>query len=982
MDYKDDDIFKDRLEKIDDINKEVENSNLEKTKYIPTDEVRLRDEENSDKYAIDETQKIDKLVNNNEEKLLEKQAFFYNTKEQEMPKSKKNNKTKTKRDLKKKNKKQGGALKVFGRILLVLIVLAILAGIGIIMGYMFGAFGSDLNLKKEDFLINKENTMVFDKDGELVAVIADSEKRQTKTLSEMPKALPKAYIAIEDQRFYKHKGVDYKRTIGATAQYILRRGSSSYGASTLTQQLIKNVTEDNQRSWKRKVREITRALALEKMLTKEQILELYLNIIFVGGPDIHGVSLAADYYFAKEVKDLTVAQCAFLAGINHMPNLYNPYNEPEPINFLSKKEIKEIENDSKLSEKQKQDKISKICKEKRDEEIKNRTTVVLNKMKELGPEFITEEEYNKSIEEVNKGFKFKQGKKAKSTVKYSYVTDAAIEEMLNIIMKDKGISRELATIQLYSGGYKIYTTQISKYQKIVEKEMKKDKYILKSPTQKDKKGKPVRAQASITIMNHKTGEVVAAVGGLGDQVQITKGDWNRTTRTTRQLGSSMKPIGVVAPGLETGALTAASVYDDSPFQGFNNYDHSHRGFMNIRKGIEVSNNIIFLKAVHEVGEEKSANFLRSVGFKIVDDDLNPASLALGGLTYGVTTTQVAGAYSAIANGGQFIKPRFISRVENSRGEEIYKPEIVKNRVLSPQNAFILQKIMTSTVVGAEGTGGYCRVRGFETAVKTGTSNDEHDKWMCGFTPKYTAAAWFGYDKEEKLRWYGINPAGLIWSGVMRAIHEGLKGEDFKRPDGIVEVAVCRDSGKRPSKLCSKDQRGNRIYTEYFVEGTQPKETCDVHVEVEVCKKSNKLPTEYCKKEDLVKRVFIKRPNKARTADSKYAVPTEKCTECEKKNKSEFEKNKRLKKEVESMIKALPNVGSLTKADVPAIKAIMDKIEQMTDKSIINKELFEKFKKAKAKLPELDPPEEPPQEGGEGDPSNPGGPGGAQPPQNP
>lgn len=425
------------------------------------------------------------------------------TKNKKALKSKKNDNGKKKS----KNKKQKSLLgKIIVRSSIVFILLLILVAIGVVLAFTYGAFSGTAKIDKEDFILNKENSKVYNSEGKEVAILADDEKRQIVSYSDLPEFLPKAYVAIEDERFFKHNGVDFKRTIGAIAQYILKKGSSSYGASTITQQLIKNVTDDDERTWKRKVREINRALELEKNLTKEQILELYLNIIFVGGEGIHGVALASDYYFSKPVDKLTIAEAAFLAGINHMPNHYNPFLDPNIESFLTKKEIDKIDKDIKDEKERKKEKL-KQAKEKRNEEIKNRALTVLGKMKELGKDFISDEQYNEAVESVKKGFKFKNGKKAYSTLKYSYITDAAIEELTEAIAKEKEISRELARAKIYNSGYKIYTTEITKYQKMAEKEMKSNEYLLKN-----RKG--VRAQASITVLDHKTGEVVAAVGGL------------------------------------------------------------------------------------------------------------------------------------------------------------------------------------------------------------------------------------------------------------------------------------------------------------------------------------------------------------------------------------------------------------------------------------------------------------------------------------
>lgn len=862
----------------------------------------------------------------------------------------------------KKNKKKLSKFRIFLRWIIALTLFMILVVVGIAFAYIYGVFGNDKPLTKEDLIIANQNSTVYDRDGKLLATLVDDEKREIVTLSDMPDYIPKMYIAIEDERFYKHKGVDFKRTISATLEYLLKGGQSDYGASTLTQQLIKNITEDDERSWERKVREITRALQVEREITKEQVLELYLNVIFIGGDNIHGVALGADYYFGKSQKDLTMAEAAFMAGINHMPNAYNPFLLS--VKDLSEEDAKKIDEDDSIKKKDKEKaKLDKV-KEQNRELIKNRTTTVLDKIyKDL--KWISKEDYEKALAEVEKGFKFSTGQKSKSTLRYSYITDAAIDEVIRIIMKEREITRELAEIQLYNGGYKIYTTQNSGMQKIAENDMKDSYYRLTSRKTKGSNGKYVKSQASMTIIDHKTGQVLVAVGGLGDQVTMIKGDWNRTTRTLRQLGSSMKPIGVAAPGLESGTLTAATVYDDTPFAGFNNFGYGYRGYTNVRKGIEVSNNIIFLKAVGDMGEETSADYLESVGFRIVEEDKNIASLALGGLTYGVSSTQVAGAYAAIANGGQFIEPTFLIKVENADGKVVMKPDQRKERVLSKENAFILQKMMTSTVVGAEGTGNYAKVSRFETGVKTGTTNDDKDRWLCGFTPKLTCAVWYGFDVAEHIYWGGINPAGLIWRNNMRAIHDKYydKGANFKMPDGIVEVAVCRDSGLLPGKYCKKDPRGSRIYTEYFAEGTVPTETCEHHEEVEVCKVSGLLPSDNC--QEIVKKVFLKKDNKLRAADLKYTAPTKKCDKCAKIEAD----NKKKAQAVSELIEALPSEESLTLADESKVNNASSKYNALSAaaKKFVSEANKTKLDNAIKKIQELKDDDEDDENSDPGDP---------------
>lgn len=831
----------------------------------------------------------------------EKKGFFSKFKEEE--RIKENNMSRKRKKGKKVPFKElsfKGKMKRIFKYLFIsgLLLFLILIGIGIAL--IYNVFKQDLALTETEMLLTNQNSEIYDRNGEHIATLAKDEKRKIINISEMSKYIPKAYIAIEDQRFYKHTGVDPKRTLGASAKYIFK-GNSSYGGSTITQQLVKNLTRDDEQDWQRKVREITRAYQIEKKMSKQQILELYLNIIYVGGKNIHGIALGSDYYFSKNPKDLSLVESAFMAGINHKPAAYDPF-------------VKKIDGES--------DKEFKKRREAKLEEINNRTITVLNKMKELGD--IDQKEYDAAIKEVKEGIKFKEGTSSYATQEYSHLVDAAINELIDKIKDEKNIQREVASLAVYNGGYKIYVSQDSKIQKTLEEEMQLRKYRFASTKHKGK-----TTQAASVVMNHKTGEVVAAVGGLGKQTTLKQGDWNRVTRTKRQTGSVMKPVGVVAPGLEKGVLTAATSFNDSPLKigegkgNFRNYNGNYRGWMNIRKAIEVSENIPMLRAIQQIGVDASFKFLKDMDLPLVDGDKNIGSLALGGLTEGVTVKDMTGAYAMIANDGQYIRPTFINKVLNAKGEEVFKNKEKKKQMMSKSNAYILKDILREAVVGREGTCTYCRVRGFDTAAKTGTSNDNNDRWLCGFTNKYTMGVWFGYDEKEDINYYGINPAGQIWAAVMKEIHKKEKGEKFERPNDIIEKDVCRVSGKLPTELCSKDQRGSQVYREVFVKGTEPNLKCETHIQAEVCKKTGKLASDKCRAEDKTSKVFIKQDSSS-TTDAKYRVPTEKCN-CEGKSDKELEGEKNLK----ALKEELSSISNVESTSLSRLKAILNKYNSLS-----------------------------------------------------
>ena len=399
------------------------------------------------------------------------------------------------------------------KILFVIFLLLCVIGAGVIAGMFFGLFGDEFEITKEELKIGAANSVIVDTNGTVIANLSGDEKRKIVTLEDMADYLPKAYVAIEDERFYKHHGVDFKRTAGAIVNTLM--GNSSYGGSTITQQLVKNITKDDESSGLagifRKVKEWAKAYQVERMISKDQILELYLNILFVGSSNLHGVELGAEYYFNKSAKDLDLAECAFMAGINNSPNAYDPFDESKDNS----------------------------------EKIKNRTLTVLGKMKELG--YIeNEDEYNSAVEKVKAGLTFTKGEINTGTT-YSYHTDAVIEQVISQVMEEKDISRQLAENYVYSSGLTIYSTVDNDIQARLEEEYKKDKYIKKGVDKNtDGSIKNEHTQSGMAVVDYKTGYVVGVAGGLGEK---NGAGWNRATQMKKQTGSSIKPIADVAPAL-------------------------------------------------------------------------------------------------------------------------------------------------------------------------------------------------------------------------------------------------------------------------------------------------------------------------------------------------------------------------------------------------------------------------------------------------
>ena len=768
------------------------------------------------------------------------------TKQYKIKGKKKNSNKKEKVDLKsiskqerkaykKQKRKKSKVRKFFLGFFLILFLLIVIA-LGIFAGLFFG----DTWAIDEKYLtINTANSIVYDREGNVICELNGNENRKIISMEDMSPYLPQAFIAIEDKRFYEHGGVDIKRTAAAVVSFVFNNGSSSFGGSTITQQLIKNITEEKEDSGfagiERKVKEMSRAIKIEKILSKDQILEKYLNLIYLGGgsKNIAGVEVASEYYFNKSAKDLDIAECAFLAGINHSPNAYDPYNE-------------NVDNSEK---------------------IQKRTLTVLYEMKDQGK--IDEAQYEEACNKVREGLTFEKGNVTSNT-ELSYTASAALDQIAKQIAEEQELDYQYARDMLYGSGYRIYTTEDPAIQSRLEEEYLKDKYIRDS-----KETEGAHTQSAMVIIDHTTGQVVACVGGLGEDSNAL--GLNRA-KQARQPGSSIKPIAAIAPALEAGVVTAATVYDDSPttFPGYSPRNSTgYQGLCTVRRAIGVSANIFEVKVLSDLGVGNSIEFMQKAGITTVtkENDSNLA-MVLGGMHTGVSPLEMAGAYAMVANDGVYITPTFYTKLEDSNGVVILEPEQEETRVMSEGNAYILKSILTETVVGAGGTARSCSISRMSVGAKTGTTNNKYDRWLCGFTPYYTAATWFGYDYNESVNMSG-NPAATIWAAVMRDIHKDLESKSFERPSNIVSAKICMDSG------CVATEECTRTYTEVFVKGTVPDE-CEGHKKLTICKTSGKIANEFCT--DTEEKTYLTKPEKEREAGNKwktsegdkYDIPTETC----------------------------------------------------------------------------------------------------------
>ena len=737
--------------------------------------------------------------------------------------TKKGNKdAKSKRkDTKMKFKYKHPKLALALKILLIILVILIVVGAGVGIGLIFGIEKEDFSIDMSD-LIMKENSTIVDTDGNVLAELNGDESRKIITLEEMSPYLPKAYISIEDERFEQHHGVDIKRTGAAVLSFITHGGKSTAGGgSTITQQVVKNVTQEKASSGAagviRKLKEWSKAYQIEKAMSKDQIIEIYLNLIYIGngGSEKHGVEIGSEYYFNKTAKDLSIAQCAFLAGINHSPNAYNPYSGNDVTEKISK-----------------------------------RTKTVLSQMKKFN--YITQEEYDEAVAEVDAGFKFENGVKGNI---YSSHTDALITQLIQQIMDEKQISKDAAETYLQTSGLTIYSTQVSSIQNVMEEESKKGKYKLELKDKagkviNDENGSPILAQGAAVVIEPSTGRVVGAVGQLREKT--TSRGLNRIN-SKRQTGSSIKPLADVLPGIEEGIITPATIYADLKTTFGKDYEpenyNSFTGLRTVRTALTTSQNIPFIKVMAELTPQKSIEYMEKMGISSLvhasdnkehnDENL---SLAIGGMTYGVSPLEMAAAYASVANDGTYIEPTFYTKVEDSNGKVVLEPNQKTEKVCSAETAYIIKNLMQSVVNGADGYAGtakYCAINGIDVAAKTGTTNSSKDRWLCGFTNYYACAAWYGFDDPQRINFSGTNPAGQLFSGIMSQIHKGLEDSTFKEPENIVHATVCRTSGLLATDKCSN------TYSEIFTKDHVP-ETCDAHKsQYTICKESGKLANEFC-----------------------------------------------------------------------------------------------------------------------------------------
>ena len=709
-------------------------------------------------------------------------------------------------------------------------------------------------------------TFLYDDAGNQIRKLAAPDSnRLPVTLDQIPVDLQHAVVAIEDERFYEHNGIDVKGILRAGMKAITT-GDFSEGASTITQQLLKNNVFTNWTSESTQLERFTRkfqeqylAVQVEKKTDKDTILENYLNTINLGAGS-YGVQAAARQYFDKDVWNLNLSECATLAGITQNPTRFNPIINPES----NQKRRKEV----------------------------------LQHM--LDQNYITQDQYDEALaDDVYSRIQAAQEKNSstENTV-YTYFEDELTDQIINDLMNIKGYTKTQATNLLYSGGLKVYTTQDSTIQNILDEEysdpsnypdtiqyeldyaltvtdpdgnqVNYSKEMLQlyfqnedpdfdllfdSPeegqTYVDRYKESILAdgskvvaervnfapqpQSSMSVIDQHTGYVKALIGGRGEKTASLT--LNRATDTTRQPGSTFKIVSTYAPALNEKGMTLATTFEDEPYEypdgsPVNNATRSYNGTTTIRTAIQNSINVVAVKCFEEVTPDLGLKYLDNFGFTTLahgteaDTDVNgnvwsDANLAtaLGGITNGVTNVELCASYAAIANGGNYIKPIYYTKILDHNGNVLIENTSAERSVIKDSTAYLLTSAMEDVV--KKGTGTACQLDNMAVAGKTGTTEAYNDLWFVGYTPYYTCAVWSGYDNNEKLPDYARNFHKNLWKKVMTRIHEGLPSKEFEKPASVEKLSVCEETGLLPRAGCP-------VITEYFDVGTMPTEYCDQH----------------------------------------------------------------------------------------------------------------------------------------------------------
>lgn len=711
-----------------------------------------------------------------------------------------------------KPKNNKSVFKNIGRVILTLMMIGIITGCivaSVLTVYVFKSIETEEELSLENVKYNyttilyAENSQTgeFDEFQRLAA----SENRIWVDYENMSPYLSKAAIAIEDKRFITHNGVDWKRTIGAAINQFIPFSSSQFGGSTITQQLVKNITGDDDFRVDRKVREIFRAINLDNNYSKEQIMEAYLNTISLGN-NTNGVEAAANLYFDKHAKDLTVAESAAIIAITQNPSKWNPFVYPE--------------NNEKRREN------------------------VLFQMKEQ--KLITEKEYQDAMGQSLE-FKTEENQKRIETTQNWFV-DNVLEEVINDLVTEKNYTKSYASQQVYNGGYRIYMTMDKELQEYVETAFTNMDNFPKVYNDEYPEG--------AFVLMDLNGKVVAIAGSNREKTGARL--FNRATQAVRQPGSAIKPLASYTPAMEKNLITWSTVIEDSPItinsggQDISwpqNHYLSYIGPVTVDYAIRRSTNTIPVKLVSMLTPEESFNFLKDkLKFEhLVDEeyvggnvfgDKTLSGMALGGLTNGVTPMELIGGYQIFGNGGTFTKPYSYTKVLDSAGNVVLQKDITPIRVISGETSATMCKLLQRVTTGPLATGTTSKFSQMPVAGKTGTSDKDQNQWFVGVTPYYVAGVWLGYDNPETIR-YGYYPPPIIWKNLMGEIHKNLEVKDFNYGDNIVKATYCLKTGCLATSNCEEVDVG--WYKRSNIPGSCPGHKEETTIEDSISDSDSEVP---------------------------------------------------------------------------------------------------------------------------------------------
>lgn len=728
--------------------------------------------------------------------------------------------------------------RIIGTLLLVFVVTLTIFS-GIFMAYINSTMRGKVEVYLDEFE-TKVSTELYSQDpdtGEWVmyqTLYLNSENRIWTDLEDIPKYLQKAAIAIEDKRFEKHHGVDWRGTTRAIVYTLF--GKNVQGGSTITQQLVKNVTGDNEVTVKRKITEIYRALELEKRYEKDEILEAYLNEVFFG-QSCYGVVTASRMYFNKDVSDLTLAECASLMGITNNPSMYDP-----TLSSWTRENNRERQL-TILGAMLEQGKIS----QEEYDEAKAEDIVFSNGFTISGKyvgsdDTVTDPEPEEPPTDDTESPEDEEEPAIKG--RYSWFTEAMIGDVADALVEKYGITDkvrdngttytayEQAWDMVHGKGYKIYTTQNPKYQKIAEDVCYDLSNIPYTSSYTNSAGEQVedQLQIALTIVDPTNGYVVAMIGGAGEKQADRVWNW---AVNARQCGSAIKPLSTYAPALDDGTINGASVIDDYPMllNGDvwpRNDNWRYQGLMPLHLALRQSLNTCAVRTNLAYGVDRSYEFLvNKLGFENLTytDSQQVGNMALGGFEKGVTTEEMAAGFATFVNEGVYTKPRTFVRVEDANGNVILENEAKSTVAMKNTTAALMNSLLQEASL--QGTGYQAQFPGMHIAGKTGSTNSNKDRYFAGYTPYYSCAVWAGYEHNQRIVASG-NPCAVIFQKVMKAIHEDLPDKDFFSCAGLTSVAVCADSGMLASENCALDVRGSRVYTALVAADNAPTSVCTMH----------------------------------------------------------------------------------------------------------------------------------------------------------